>query len=59
MKQPEFDQYRGLDAMRINISFNLSEAYYIQREQKRRQTSLSEIVRSCVDYIIDNKILID
>jgi len=54
-----FDQYKGYDAGRINFSLTLSQAYYIEKERKRRHCSISDIVRSCLDFVIKNNIIID
>lgn len=59
MKLPPFDQYRGLDSARYSFALSLSEAYYIDKEMKRRKCSKSEVIRSCIDYIINNNIIIN
>lgn len=59
MKLPPFDQYKGLDSARYSFALSLGEAYYIDKEMKRRKCSKSEVIRSCIDYIINNNIIIN
>ena len=56
---PAFDRYKGMDGARYTFAMSLSQAYYIAKETKRRGCSRSDVIRSCIDYIIDNNIIIN